>query len=130
MLAIAKAIGIRGGLLLAAVALALWFWIGWSNAANTRDDLATDLGQAKTTIEILQADAVLKEQAALDRAADNAELTGQERELEDARSTEGDSAAARRLRRLCVILRQQGWDAGADSACGRFADATGAASAS
>jgi len=109
MIAIAKAIGIRGGLLIAAAALALWFWIGWTNAANTRDEVQAELTSATATIELLQHDAELKELAAIRRQADNAGVADLEEELHDAIEDAVDSAPSPlRVKLACRRLRNAG----------------------
>lgn len=114
---LASIVGIRGGMAIAlALALAVCWW-GWSNAADKRDELRLELRAAEAEIELLKLDAGLKEAAATEREADNTTLRNEERELSDARTHEGDDADARRIRRLCVVMRQQGRDTSDVPAC-------------
>lgn len=76
-------------------------------------------------IEFLEGEREAYGHAADEAVADNNEIRDQEEELEDARTTPGDDAYTRRIRSLCVKLRQQ--QAPEHSACARFNGGNGAA---
>jgi hypothetical protein len=118
---LASAIGIKGFIVIGmALALAVCWW-GWTRAADARDEAEADLRAAEAEIALLQHQAALVETAAEERAADTDTLRTQDRELSDARNHEGDDADTRRVRRLCVVMRQQGRDTSGLAACQRFA---------
>lgn len=122
------AIGVKGfaiGSLVLAAAVAICFF-GWRASAADAKRVKADLAAAQTQIETLKLDLQLKEQAALERQADNSESKTQKEELDDARNQSGDDANTRRLRALCIKLRQQAparFDA--TPACSRFAGPSG-----
>lgn len=126
-LTIARAVGIRGGLAIAFALALISCWVGWSRAADARDEARTELAAALALAEALKLDLALHEQAARERQADAATIGHQQEDLNDALSHPGDDADARRLRSLCVKLRQQS-AARFDTtpACHRFAGDTGA----
>jgi len=96
-------------------------WYGWTLAANKRDSLGKDLKASQAQVAVLQLDLKLKEEAALQAAKDAGKLADQSKELNDARSAPGDDADTRRLRSLCVKLRQQSAARfNATPACRRF----------
>ena len=91
------------------VGLSLWFWIGWSGAADARDRNAAALERARATIVMLQADIALKERAADERAADTAAVSMAEEELIDAIAEIPDQAPdGVRVRLGCERLRRAG----------------------
>lgn len=101
-------------------------WLGWTRAADRRDELELELGQANAKIELLELDAQLKEAAAIERAIDESNATDEARRLEDARSEPGDDQFTRRARRMCERVRQLGGRLDDYPACGRFEGAGGA----
>lgn len=109
-----------GGLLLV-IAL-----LGWRGAIQERNAVRKDLAAQVAENGRLKKDLALKETAALERQIDAAVAKTQSRELEDARTETADDPATRRLRSLCVKLRQQDparFDAA--PACRRFVGPAG-----
>lgn len=109
LLGIARMIGVRGGLLIAAVALLVWLWIGWNRAADQRDEARDKLRTAEAAIVLLEHDAALKELAAIERQNDIAATAQTERELNDAIAEVLDSKPDPVSVRLgCERLRRAG----------------------
>lgn len=86
---------------------------------------AAEIEQLEDDIETLEVVVDANETAAGERLADAEDLATQEEELDDARTTPGDDANTRRLRRLCIKLRQQGGDTANHPTCCRFEGAAG-----
>lgn len=118
------AMKIIGALGVAIVMLVMW--IGWTNAANDRDK-AEKLAQDRLElIRDYEEDIEIYETAALQRRIDEANLGNDRQELRDAISIPTDSAADRKLRRRCVLRKQQRPTEGVHPACERFGGGSGA----
>lgn len=92
-----------------------------AEAADAKRVLAEDrLETANDTIDELQLDLAIMETASVERAEDDQRNDDQRRELDNASNTPGDSPADSRLRRLCVLKRQQSGSAGLPPQCSRF----------
>jgi Flp pilus assembly protein TadB len=108
---------IFGAAALALLLAAAFLWWRLDAKSEALGEAKAELAAAEAEIELLKLDADLKETAATEREADNDALRNEERELQDARTHEGDDADTRRIRRLCVVLRQQGRDTSDVPAC-------------
>lgn len=113
------------GLSLALLLAVAFLWWRLDAKATALVEAQGDLRAAHAAIELLKLDAELKETASQEREADGADLRDQERELSDARTHQGDTADTRRIRRLCVILRQQGKDPNGYAPCRGLAGSAG-----
>lgn len=75
--------------------------------------------QQERTIEVERTVGAANETAAEARVSDTITLSQQEKELEDAEAT-GEDPDTLRIRRACLVMRQQGRDTTAYPACRRF----------
>ncbi|MEO1220283.1 MAG: hypothetical protein AAFY42_02875 [Pseudomonadota bacterium] len=108
-----------GGMLVSALAAGTFFLL-WQSA-DARADLNEErFKNAQATILNMELDRTIAEKAAAERAADETKADDQRRELNDAANTPGDSPVDSRLRRLCVLKRQQSGSDGLPSECERF----------
>lgn len=81
---------------------------------------AVEVEQLEDDLETLEDLGTANEAAGEQRLEDSDELRNQQEELQDARTVQGDDAGTRRLRSLCLRLRQQGGDPRDVAACHRF----------
>ena len=111
---------ILSGVAVALLGLAIVFWIGWSRAANARDEARENLRTAEAQLTLLRVDFGLRETASVERQNDTAEVANMEKELVDAIKTVPDSAPDLvRVRLGCERLRKAGYlDADLPASCG------------
>ena len=107
---IAQFIGIRGAIAIALGVALVSCWWGWSNAAEARDKAKAELARAEAKIVLLEADAALKETAAVERQADTARIAEAEKELVDAIANIPDTRPGPvRVAAGCSQLRRAGY---------------------
>lgn len=107
--------------LLVVLVLALTYCSG-KNAGESEADLARE----KANVEALATASAAAEKAAEERGIADAIADAQRKELDDAKR-DCTSVDDCRVRRGCIVLRQQGKDLASIPACRRFADTDGAA---
>lgn len=101
-----------GGLMIVALAIC---YIGWTNAANARDDARDKLAAAEAELVLTKADLALKQTAAEERADDEAEVQEMREELVDAIREVPDTVPDDvRVRLGCERLRRRANSVGAD----------------